>query len=333
MNSVPSRGLVEQARRDRRRRRRCRTGSSPSDSSGTALATRLTKRPRGTRPGLVHEARQRLAPAAGLADQQQRGAAAARARVSSSRSCWVTRLRPKSGAAVAQRGCARAARRFLPASSARSTVRSSLASDSGFSTKSKAPSRVASTAVSTVPWPGHHHHRAVVAGHCGPLAQQRDAVGVGHPDVEQHQVRDWRGRATRAPARHRRRHRRRSPPRRVFPCSRTRMSASSSTTRILLALMPVPSGTAPAPVAQPPAIPRARMRRPRAGCPPLSSRRVPRAILLARWPGPSPVPLGLLVTYGSNTRASISFWNPCPLSVTMMTAICARVRSSYRVAC
>jgi hypothetical protein len=37
------------------------------------------------------------------------------------------------------------------ASSARSTVRSSLARDMGFSTKSKAPSRVASTAVSTVP--------------------------------------------------------------------------------------------------------------------------------------------------------------------------------------
>ena len=44
-------------------------------------------------------------------------------------------------------------RRRLPASSARSTVRSSLASDSGFSTKSNAPRRVASTAVSTVPWP------------------------------------------------------------------------------------------------------------------------------------------------------------------------------------
>jgi hypothetical protein len=32
-------------------------------------------------------------------------------------------------------------------------VRSSFCSDSGFSTKSKAPRRVASTAVSTVPWP------------------------------------------------------------------------------------------------------------------------------------------------------------------------------------
>ena len=48
--------------------------------------------------------------------------------------------------------CVRADRRLRrPASSARSTVRSSLVKDSGFSTKSKAPRRVASTAVSTVP--------------------------------------------------------------------------------------------------------------------------------------------------------------------------------------
>ena len=40
-----------------------------------------------------------------------------------------------------------------PASKALSTVRSNLVSDRGFSTKSKAPKRVASTAVSTVPWP------------------------------------------------------------------------------------------------------------------------------------------------------------------------------------
>ncbi len=37
--------------------------------------------------------------------------------------------------------------------SALSTVRSNFASDTGFSMKSTAPSRVASTAVSTVPWP------------------------------------------------------------------------------------------------------------------------------------------------------------------------------------
>jgi len=50
--------------------------------------------------------------------------------------------------------CERSDRRLRrPASRARSTVRSSFVSDSGFSTKSKAPRRVASTAVSTVPWP------------------------------------------------------------------------------------------------------------------------------------------------------------------------------------
>ena len=35
---------------------------------------------------------------------------------------------------------------------------------------------------------GHHDHRAAVGGAGRPLAQQRDAVDVGHPDVEQHQV-------------------------------------------------------------------------------------------------------------------------------------------------
>ena len=38
--------------------------------------------------------------------------------------------------------------------------------------------------------PGHHHHRAAVGGRGRPFAQQRDAVDIGHPDVEQHQVRD-----------------------------------------------------------------------------------------------------------------------------------------------
>ena len=32
-----------------------------------------------------------------------------------------------------------------------------------------------------------HGHRELTAG--GPLLEQRDAVGVGHPDVEQHEVR------------------------------------------------------------------------------------------------------------------------------------------------
>ena len=64
----------------------------------------------------------------------------------------MTRLRPTGTPGDAASNLP--AWRFLfPASKARSTVRSSFCSDSGFSTKSKAPRRVASTAVSTVPWP------------------------------------------------------------------------------------------------------------------------------------------------------------------------------------
>ena len=119
------------------------------------------ERRRGARPLLVQEARKGLAPAARLADQQHRGrdwrrsAAARRAAAASRGSCRPGR---SSGAPSSLPDW----RWRRPASSARSTVRSSLASDSGFSTKSKAPRRVASTAVSTVPWPGHHHHRAAV---------------------------------------------------------------------------------------------------------------------------------------------------------------------------
>ena len=64
----------------------------------------------------------------------------------------MARLLP-TGADTAAESCRVAAWRLRPPSSARSTVRSSLAMDNGFSTKSTAPRRVASTAVSTVPWP------------------------------------------------------------------------------------------------------------------------------------------------------------------------------------
>ena len=37
--------------------------------------------------------------------------------------------------------------------------------------------------------PGHHHHRHRQQSVARPLAQQRHAVGVGHPDVEQHERR------------------------------------------------------------------------------------------------------------------------------------------------
>ncbi len=69
-----------------------------------------------------------------------------------SRSACITALRPTGASNDGSR--VRAADDRLPAaSSAASTVRRSLARDSGFSTKSNAPSRVASTAVSTVPCP------------------------------------------------------------------------------------------------------------------------------------------------------------------------------------
>ena len=38
--------------------------------------------------------------------------------------------------------------------------------------------------------PGHHDDRAAVGDARGPFAQQRDAVDVGHPDVQQHEIGD-----------------------------------------------------------------------------------------------------------------------------------------------
>jgi len=37
--------------------------------------------------------------------------------------------------------------------------------------------------------PGHHHHRHVEMTGDMPLLEQRDAIGVGHPDIEQDEVR------------------------------------------------------------------------------------------------------------------------------------------------
>jgi hypothetical protein len=34
----------------------------------------------------------------------------------------------------------------------------------------------------------HHHHRHVELAVAGPFLEQRDAIGIGHPDVEQDQV-------------------------------------------------------------------------------------------------------------------------------------------------
>ena len=118
-----------------------------------AASDQRHERPRWARgTALVQVARERLAAAsrarrsAAPAKDWSRSAAARRAAAASGGSC---RPAPASG----EPSSLPAWRWRRPASSARSTVRSSFASDSGFSTKSKAPRRVASTAVSTVPWP------------------------------------------------------------------------------------------------------------------------------------------------------------------------------------
>ena len=44
---------------------------------------------------------------------------------------------------------------------------------------------------------GHHHDRHRQLAARGPFLEQRDAIGVGHPDVEQHEV--WASALTNAP--------------------------------------------------------------------------------------------------------------------------------------
>jgi hypothetical protein len=36
---------------------------------------------------------------------------------------------------------------------------------------------------------GHHHYRAMVVAGCFPLFQQRNPIDLGHPDIEQYQIR------------------------------------------------------------------------------------------------------------------------------------------------
>src|SRR6185295_1379204 len=162
-----------------------------------------------------------------------------------------------------------------------------------------------------------------------PLPQQRDAVDVRHPDVEQHEV----GGLLRAGCAGLRRirgdvhlvpflgedllqertdvrfviddqdvcrcHARslRSSPRlsRVFEADRV-LSFIGSTTRTRAP----PSGRLSASIR-----------------PPCSS------TIFFTMASPRPVPFGLLVTYGSNTRASSSRWKPGPLSHTVTTAYSA----------
>ena len=117
------------------------------------------------------------------------------------------------------------------------------------------------------------------------------------------------------------------------------MSASSSTTRIRAVLMHAPSwvpscARCAGPAAGLPVRSAAdrceRARRPRRGSPP---RCVPpcSSTIFFTMASPRPVPLGLLVTYGSNTWPIRSRWKPGPLSSTVISATSASPRVASRV--
>ena len=125
----------------------------------------------------------KLDAAARLADKQDRGAAGSPTR---SRRCFrsaMTGARPSVGERQ-RRACGCCA----PLRSARPTVASSFCSAIGFSRKSIGadPRRLDRGVDGAVA--GHHHHRHGEQAGAGPLLEQRDAVGVRHPDVEQHEV-------------------------------------------------------------------------------------------------------------------------------------------------
>jgi hypothetical protein len=117
------------------------------------------------------------------------------------RSAWIALPEPtrSPGAGICRRRPS-FSRRSWPASTAWPTTRRSLASDSGFSMKSHAPSRVASTAVSMLPWPeimmtGHgrpprslHSRSRLMPSRSGIQMSSRIASGR------------WRRRASRAAA-------------------------------------------------------------------------------------------------------------------------------------
>src|SRR5262249_55421489 len=185
--------------------------------------------------------------------------------------------------------------------------------------------------------PRHHHHRAAVGGGRRPFAQQRDAIDVRHPDVEQHEVGNLPGaRGARL----------RSVGGDVHliaflgedllqepadvclvidyenmwsahacclrNCSRSRAPAVAervlSFTGITMRTRAPPSGRLSASIR-----------------PPCSS------MIFFTIASPSPVPFGLLVTYGSNTRARSSRWKPGPLSHTVSAAYATSALASSLV--
>jgi len=94
----------------------------------------------------------------------------------------------------------------------------------------------------------HHDDRRSERLRLLPLPQQADAVGIGHPDVEQHEVRRLAG-AGGARLGCVRGHVHRVALLDRISCTSSRMSASSSTTRIRALLMHAPPGLRPARVA------------------------------------------------------------------------------------
>src|SRR5579883_2010635 len=163
---------------------------------------------------------------------------------SSARSCCISLLLPAGTISAGTRSLPDWRRR-LPASSALSTVRSSFASESGFSTKSNAPSRVASTAVSTVPWPdiittgqpsvteADHSRNSVMPSTSGIQISSSTRSGV----CRAREARAWAALAATSTS---------YPSSERISLSRPRMSASSSTTRMCGALRgPVPAASEP----------------------------------------------------------------------------------------
>ena len=165
----------------------------PSEEHGLELLGRdagavdLDQRLRGPRTARVDRAGDQALAGAGLADRPARGRrpgrrrgwsrAAARPPGSTPSAAASARCRRRArGAAPGSRACARAISPALRQSSA------SRSGSNGFSTKSKAPIRIASTAIGTSPWPVIR-----ITGSPGSIglqpAQQRHAVHAGHPDV------------------------------------------------------------------------------------------------------------------------------------------------------
>ena len=186
MKSVPSPACSSRPGVRAVRAPRVRTAALSASASRRLLAISVHERRGGARAALVQVARERLAARAGLADQQHRrgvggdllqlGAQllhdpALADRHQQRRAEQLARL------AVAPAGIERALHRAQQLRERQRLL------DEIEGAEARRLDRGLDRAVT-----GHHHHRAAVGGAGRPLAQQRDAVDVGHPDVEQHQV-------------------------------------------------------------------------------------------------------------------------------------------------